>query len=380
MLRAPLILLTDLQSPVRQLGRVWGRKPCVVLSRNFYVHLPLDGQGMPARKMASFVALEVKRLAPYPDAEFCFVRSGRYVHAFAWSGGMVADALRQLAGAWQASMAKYGVTIRPETALGLLPKQARSLRLACEGVEALQTDASGLQAVMWWPQPPGASELAQFFEAHGSATSAAVLPPLDKQRLADRVAAVGNGWSVFWSGKWAQPSTKIAGPVVVGPRYLQPALFPAAAAVAFVGSGFFASWIYAAHQTLAAQVVSAQSVLDKGISQARRQVSVPVTEPLDAKLDKARKVSVGPDVPALLERLQAALAPKALLVRNLVLEQGVLNLTLVSAWADPVDLDETSALLEAIEGFQSMEINDMADPKVVKFQIKLGPALQRSKL
>ena len=42
--------------------------------------------------------------------------------------------------------------------------------------------------------------------------------------------------------------------------------------------------------------------------------------------------------------------------------------------------DETSSMLETIEGFQGIEISDMADPKMVKFQIKLGPALLRSRL
>ena len=380
MLRAPLLLLTDLQAPVQALGRVWGRKPCVVLSRNFYVHLPLDGQGIPTRKMADFVALEIKRLAPYPDAEFCFVRSGRYVHAFAWSHSEVATALQQLAGQWRAALVKHGNTLRPESALGSLPKQARSLRSACEGVEGLQTDASGLKAIMWWPQPPSAAALAQFFDPHAAGMSSAVLPPLDKHRLADRLAAGSSRWSVFWPGQWVQGGAKNANPIPAGSRNLRLALFPAAAAAALLGSAFFAAWTFTAYQKIAAEVVGTQSALDRGIAQARSQVSLQVVKPVDSKIDKARKVSTGPDVPVLLEQLQRALPRKGLLVRNLVIEQGVLTLTLVSAWAEPVDLDEASSMLEAIEGFQSIEISDMADPKVVKFQIKLGPALLRSKL
>lgn len=341
-------------------GTLWGGGPVLVLGRQFCVHLTLDASGVPGRRVADFVDLQVSRLSPFAQSGGVFVRQGDKVHVWVWPQEMVTAQQRRLDtghGRWR---------VLPESLWGEVPMRGTIIRHCMAGVEALRFDGGHLQDAMWWPQAPTAPDIAKFSEGTqvSQATESARERVQRGRRWASKVQAV------------SAPGAKVQAPTGLVAWLGTPLAFVMLGWLLLGLAGAYAGWTLASASTVVSAKVEVQAELDRLLSQGARGTRVRAGAALEQDtqwVQEVRQLTRGVRLHELLQRLAQPLSSRGLLLRELLIDRDEVKLGLVSGYGGAVDLDEAISALESVGLWQRVELLDFAHPSLARFSLKLRP-------
>ena len=145
---------------------------------------------MAAKQRAAFVAMAVRRAAPFPDPEFGVTWSGNHASVWYWSRAM---ALELIGGQWPRR-----IECAPEALyLGAPEADSQQLLQLSAGVESRLWKEGRLTASRWWPQPPSPQEWAVFLRSAGCAPDPNGVPPVREGVIQPR------RWSTTPARKWS---------------------------------------------------------------------------------------------------------------------------------------------------------------------------------
>ena len=150
-----------------------------VVAREFCLYLTVPCAAVPAARRRDFVAVAVRRAAPFADADWYAAWRGDIAQVWLWSRAAVRGALVEAAGASR-------IRMLPESALrGAMQAQGAELLADREGCEGRLWRDGVLVASMWWPTAPEAAAWAGF--CRGAGLTASEVPALQPaQALAER--------------------------------------------------------------------------------------------------------------------------------------------------------------------------------------------------
>lgn len=149
-----------------------------LVGRELCLFLCVDAERIPLRQRRDFVAMAVRRAAPFPDPRIELAWQGSQALAWYWSDARV-DAL--------AGGARRQDGFRAEAVFVGEPAQdgAQLLQLA-HGVEARLWKSGRLLASRWWPGPPDEDAWRTFTRGAGFEPGTAPMPPTMPAPIQDR--------------------------------------------------------------------------------------------------------------------------------------------------------------------------------------------------
>src|SRR5690606_694221 len=164
-----------------------------VIARELCLFAAIDASRVPERERPAFVALAVRRAAPFADPE-----SG-----VAWTGDGIASTWYWSRGRISELLSGRGQRARRETFVpealhrGGQREDGAELLAMANGVEGRAWKAGRLVASRWWPQPPPFNDWQAFVRGAGllpaQEVPAAVDAPLAAKRWGTRPAARSQG-------------------------------------------------------------------------------------------------------------------------------------------------------------------------------------------
>lgn len=144
---------------------------------------------MPAKQRKAFIAMAVRRAAPFPDPEFGVAWSGDKASVWYWSRAKVQELL---GGQWPRR-----IQCVPEALyVGSPMEDGVQLLQLTSGVEGRIWKESRLTASRWWPQPPGLPEWNVFLRSAGNLPGTDGIPPAMASTIQPQ------RWSVTHQRKW----------------------------------------------------------------------------------------------------------------------------------------------------------------------------------
>jgi len=142
---------------------------CLV-GRELCLFARLDASKAPVRERKAFIALAVRRAAPFADPEFDIAwNTDGTAAVWYWSRARVAALAAEVPGRRRRFVAEALYVGQPQT-------DAVELLALDEGVEARAWKAGQLRASRWWPQPPDADIWQEFVRGVGQASPPADVP------------------------------------------------------------------------------------------------------------------------------------------------------------------------------------------------------------
>lgn len=155
------------------------------MGRDLCLFLTVDASKVPKKQREGFVALAVKRAAPFDDPEYDIAWSTDGAAAvWYWSRARARSLLGEQSRKRQKFLAEAAFTGEPK------PEGTELLALP-EGMEGRVWSNGRLHASRWWPQPPTALQWQDFIRGVGQATAVRELPDPVKASAA----------RLSWSGK-----------------------------------------------------------------------------------------------------------------------------------------------------------------------------------
>lgn len=150
-----------------------------VLAREFCLYLTVPCAAVPVARRRDFVAVAVRRAAPFADADWYAAWHGDTAQVWLWSRSAVRGALVEGAAASR-------IRMLPESVLRGVPQaQGAELLADTAGCEGRMWRDGVLVASAWWPEEPAAAAWAGFCRGAGLAVTA--VPTLQPaQTLAER--------------------------------------------------------------------------------------------------------------------------------------------------------------------------------------------------
>ena len=141
-----------------------------LISRSLCLFLKVDATNIPTKQRREFVALAVRRAAPFTDAEFdvAWSKSG-VASVFYWSTSKAHALIGTIPGRRDRCAAESFYVSAPKT------DETELLHLA-EGVEGRVWEGGNLTASRWWPVQPSASQWMTFARGIGANKSQSQLP------------------------------------------------------------------------------------------------------------------------------------------------------------------------------------------------------------
>ena len=137
-----------------------------VLARSYCVYVTVGCAAVPAARRRDFVAVAVRRAAPFVDADWYAAWRGDIAQVWLWSRSAVRGALVEAAGASR-------IRMLPESVLrGAVQAQGAELLADREGCEGRLWRDGVLVASVWWPVVPDTAAWAGFCRGAGLAVPA----------------------------------------------------------------------------------------------------------------------------------------------------------------------------------------------------------------
>ena len=159
---------------------------CLV-GRELCLFMEVNAARVPAKQRQDFVAMAVRRAAPYPDPDFGMTWLGDHAVVWYWSRARV---LERLGGQWPRR-----ITCVPEALyVGQAHEDGAELLALEEGTEGRLWRQARLIASRWWPAPPDVGQWQAFLRGAGSASSDEAPPP------ATRATIAGQRWNQATGG------------------------------------------------------------------------------------------------------------------------------------------------------------------------------------
>jgi len=144
---------------------------CLV-GRELCLFARLDASKAPVRERKAFIALAVRRAAPFADPEFDIAWNADGTAAvWYWSRARVVALAADVPGRRRRFVAEALYVGAPHT-------DTVELLALSEGVEARAWKAGQLHSSRWWPQPPDADAWQEFMRGVGQASSVTVDVPV----------------------------------------------------------------------------------------------------------------------------------------------------------------------------------------------------------
>ena len=132
----------------------------VLVGRELCLFLSVDATRVPAKQRASFIALAVRRAAPFPDPAHEAAWSGAHAGVWYWSRSRVAELL----GPQPLRVAR----VVPEAQYcGEPMAEGAQLLALARGFEGRAWKDAGLVADRWWAVPPSGEDWAAFLRGAG---------------------------------------------------------------------------------------------------------------------------------------------------------------------------------------------------------------------
>ena len=165
-----------------------------VLAREFCLYLTVSCAAVPVARRRDFVAVAVRRAAPFADADWYAAWRGDIAQVWLWSRSAARGALVEAVGASR-------IRMLPESVLrGAVQAQGAELLADTAGCEGRLWRDGVLVASVWWPAAPEAAAWAGF--CRGAGLAAPEVPALQPaQALAERPwtqAARTGGVQTLW--------------------------------------------------------------------------------------------------------------------------------------------------------------------------------------
>lgn len=140
------------------------------MGREFCLYTEVNAAKVPPRQRREFVAMTVRRAAPYPDPEFGLAWLGDHAAVWYWSHAKV---LEHLGGQWT-----HRTTCVPEALyVGQVHEDAEQVLALGDGFEGRLWKQGRLVASRWWAQEPSPAQWQTFLRGTGVAAGAEVRPP-----------------------------------------------------------------------------------------------------------------------------------------------------------------------------------------------------------
>lgn len=150
-----------------------------VLARSYCVYLTVACGAVPAARRRDYVAVAVRRAAPFADADWYAAWHGETAQVWLWSRSAVRGALVE-------GVAASRIRMLPESVLRGVPQaQGAELLADTAGCEGRLWRDGVLVASTWWPAEPDATAWAGFCRGAGLMVTA-VPTPQPAQALAER--------------------------------------------------------------------------------------------------------------------------------------------------------------------------------------------------
>lgn len=357
MFKQALIFLADADAAPQVLGKRWALRPTLVIGRQHAVHLTLDAAGVPWRQTAAYARLQVPRLAPFASADGVFLRQGPRLHVWLWPAALVQQALKRAG--WSDGRA---VQVLPESLWVSAPRSGTVLQPCATGAEALRFVDGQLAQTQWWPEAPGAAELAAM-TAGSDVTRTSMA---SQERLRQRTP---------WTWRTSALGLQTAAESATRQKWTPGLAWVVAGGLGLGMSLAYGAWVLRESWVLAQAKTEVQAQLDDWL-QSRQAKGGARTSPVAAQdaqwLRAVREATRGVQLEALLQRLAGPLAARGLQVHELVVERDSVKVALVSGYGGVVDLDLAVSALEQAGPWEQLELLDTANTAQPRFAWKLS--------
>ena len=142
---------------------------CLV-GREFCLYAEINATRVPLRQRQEFIAMSVRRTAPYQDPKFGLAWLGDHAAVWYWSHAKV---LEQLGSQWS-----HRTICAPEALYtGQVHQDAEEVLALDEGFEGRLWKHGRLQASRWWATAPTPAQWQAFLRGTGITTTAEAQPP-----------------------------------------------------------------------------------------------------------------------------------------------------------------------------------------------------------
>ena len=143
---------------------------CLV-GRELCLFMDVNAERVPAKQRREYVAMAVRRAAPYADPDFGLAWLGDHAAVWYWSRARVLD---RLGGHWPRR-----ITCAPEALyVGQAHDDQAELLALEDGCEGRLWKQSRLLASRWWPQPPDHQQWQGFLRGAGMPYDSDAPPPV----------------------------------------------------------------------------------------------------------------------------------------------------------------------------------------------------------
>ena len=260
-----------------------------VIARELCLFAAIDASRVPERERPAFVALAVRRAAPFADPE-----SG-----VAWTGDGIASTWYWSRGRISELLSGRGQRARRETFVpealhrGGQREDGAELLAMANGVEGRAWKAGRLVASRWWPQPPPFNDWQAFVRGAGllpaQEVPAAVDAPLAAKRWGTRPAARSQGLERLGEfDRWLPQAAFVIALAVVGVLSLQ---------VGNIVRSQYESWRVArdaeALDAPLQRILAARENADRDLAASRQLLQLRGAQPISALLAEAARVTPG---------------------------------------------------------------------------------------
>lgn len=147
-----------------------GNATLCLVGRELCLYMEVDAVRVPAKQRREFVAMAVRRAAPYPDPEFGMAWLGEHAAVWYWSSAKVLELL--------GGQRLHRTTFVPDALYVGQPRQdAEELLALEEGFEGRLWRQGRLVANRWWTEPPAPAQWQSFLRGTGIPANADTQPP-----------------------------------------------------------------------------------------------------------------------------------------------------------------------------------------------------------
>lgn len=172
----------------------------VLVARGLCLFVHVDASAVPMKQRAGFVALQVRRAAPFPDAEHDLAWFGDQAAVWYWSRDRIAGLLgtRPARARFRAEACYRGSPPEDDDAVELLDLRLPSSGGEAAGFEARRWRHGRLLGSRWWPDLPSPAQWQTFLRGNGLAPTLPRPAPTDADL---RMQPLGGLQSGAWAGQ-----------------------------------------------------------------------------------------------------------------------------------------------------------------------------------
>lgn len=344
---------TDAQPAQRT--RSWLRAPRFVVPRELSIYYRVSCQGIPFHQVSSFARLQARALSPFAHFGANAVRQGAHIHLWIWDKALEERFARD----------RGGITRFSTVAQSLLSKPAREgvIWLASgQGVEAQLWSRSQLQDAQWFDEPPSAS--------------------VWKLRHAEAPALLARGWPLHLPPQLSMP-TVAARPWA---RNLTPRIQPASTftvqqlsrymfALAVLSVLGWGAWLLGQKHGLENYRDHNQTQQQQRLSQrSPDQASRTTTLQLQQRIQSIQGLASGTSPRRVLEGLSTILTRQGLWLRDINIQAGTVEATIVAPAGVTPRLTSIVGALEGEPLFHDARFVDVSPGGGFKFSWRTHPS------